>query len=477
MTSSWVQVEEGQNRFETTTELVAVNTANVVDRMYKVVIQPWHSMQRHVSAYKRHLKPPSNTSSEIWHTHSSRNFLVLFTSSFLPGWIQTELCNGTFITSQTMLFPRRRVTLSHRVYLRTWLQILFAVLALVIFHLINERKHPFVHHAHAITTTSIEFAAAQNYPLLDQNLASPFCKAHLFKPYTSPRPRKIYDLFLLNTEIDWLFIRLHTLFSSVDYFIVVESPITFTGHPKPLILKENWEKFSEFHAKIIYHVLEDAPKNAKRTWDIEDFQRNAMFNQVVPKLDGAKRAEKGDILVVSDVDEIPRPATMILLRNCDVPKRVTIRSQFYYYGFQWRQKGEQWAHGQATIYNGPNTILPTDLRNGEGEWNRLNRWWEKTNIWNAGWHCSSCFSSVEAVLGKLASFSHVGMNQEYFRDRDRIVEKVREGKDLWNRKGIEFDRVEDNQDIPEILKLEKERFRYMIHRDAPNAGFEDYNPQ
>jgi beta-1,4-mannosyl-glycoprotein beta-1,4-N-acetylglucosaminyltransferase len=61
------------------------------------------------------------------------------------------------------------------------------------------------------------------------------CHAHDFAARDdSEYPRKVYDLVLLSTELDWLEIRLHTVADYVDYFVIVESPTTFTGKPKPL---------------------------------------------------------------------------------------------------------------------------------------------------------------------------------------------------------------------------------------------------
>lgn len=214
------------------------------------------------------------------------------------------------------------------------------------------------------------------------------------------------------------------------------------------------------------------PLGASRPWDLEDYQRNAMFTQVIPRLTGPKRAEVGDILVVSDVDEIVRPVSLTVLRECRTQRRVTLRSQFYYYGFQWLHNGEQWAHPQATVFTGDSTILPADLRNGEGG-NRLKAWWDKANLWNAGWHCSTCFSSVEEVLTKMKSFSHVGLNQEIFRDRKRIVDRVRKGIDLWDREGEKYDKVEGNEDIPGWVKENRDRFGYLLDRDGRDAGFSD----
>jgi beta-1,4-mannosyl-glycoprotein beta-1,4-N-acetylglucosaminyltransferase len=369
-----------------------------------------------------------------------------------------------------------------------WRRCLLFVSTLYIFLLVTERKHPFTHHAHTITQSTIDLEtnhapeppiASETNNFLPLELAKELCSSARFPVYPKrERKRKIYDLFLLNTELDWLEIRLHTLAAEVDYFVIIESPLTFTGLQKPLILKDNWEQFKELHGKIIHHVLQDPPKNAKRTWDIEDYQRNAMFAQVIPFLTGEQKAEKGDVLIVADVDEIPRPSTLMVLRNCDIPARVTLRSKFYYYGFQWMHKGEEWEHPQATLYAGPkSTIKPADLRNGEGGWNRLRRWWDKTEIWNSGWHCSTCFSTIEAVLGKMGSFSHTGLNQEVFRDRTRTVDRVRKGLDLWDREGEDYNRIEGNEDIPDILKSDREKWKYLLDRDGSNAGFTDYGPE
>jgi hypothetical protein len=42
---------------------------------------------------------------------------------------------------------------------------------------------------------------------------------------------------------------------------------------------------------------------------------------------------------------------------------------------------------------------------------------------------------IEEVLRKMSSSSHTGLNLEVFRDRRGIAERVRQGKDLLDRKG------------------------------------------
>ena len=80
------------------------------------------------------------------------------------------------------------------------------------------------------------------------------------------------------------------------------------------------------------------------------------------------------------------------------------------------------------------------------------------------------------MLTKMSSFSHVELNKQEFRDKKTIADRVRKGKDLWGRRGENYDRVEHNEDIPRYLKENKGRFEYMLDRDGDNAGFVDYVP-
>jgi len=198
-----------------------------------------------------------------------------------------------------------------------------------------------------------------------------------------------------------------------------------------------------------------------------------MFDQVFPGLSGDQKPSLDDVILVSDIDEIPRPETLQLLRNCKYPRRLTLRSRFYYYSFQWLHRGDEWHHPQATIYEGDKTILPENLRMGYGE-NTNEIELDKADLWNASWHCSSCLATIEEMVIKLASFSHTTYNLPEFRDPEGIVHRVKNGLDLFDRKGELYDRVESNPDIPEFIRAHKEKFSYMVDRDPANANFRDY---
>ena len=50
---------------------------------------------------------------------------------------------------------------------------------------------------------------------------------------------KLFDVFLFLNELDLLDLRLKTLYSIVDYFIITEINETFSGKPKSLIFEKN----------------------------------------------------------------------------------------------------------------------------------------------------------------------------------------------------------------------------------------------
>lgn len=120
--------------------------------------------------------------------------------------------------------------------------------------------------------------------------------------------RKVYDLTLVNTELDWLEIRLNELWDEIDYFVMVEATRTFTNKPKKLFFQEELRRpdsrFHEFASKIIYHVLDIEVLRIDYAAfgthkDREKFQRNANFEIFLPGLIGEQQPQQGDVLIIS----------------------------------------------------------------------------------------------------------------------------------------------------------------------------------
>jgi hypothetical protein len=120
------------------------------------------------------------------------------------------------------------------------------------------------------------------------------CARFRFEPFADrTRRRKIYALTLINTELEWLEIRMGEMSSEIDYFVIVESPVTFSDLPKPLHVRENWARFKPWHHKMILHTLNTTNPSGKPfadAWERERFNRNAMFEQVFPGLTGEQKA-------------------------------------------------------------------------------------------------------------------------------------------------------------------------------------------
>lgn len=219
----------------------------------------------------------------------------------------------------------------------------------------------------------------------------------------------------------------------------------------------------------------DDKVNSTVSWDHEDALRNALLYETAAQINGTEKMfREGDALVMSDIDEVIRPETVKVLRYCNYPDRLTLRSQFYSYSFQWLHRGEQWTHPQATVYRGlDSTISPTSLRSGEGEqgWSFFRR--QKADLFDAGWHCASCFRTIKEMQAKMESFSPSVWNTAENRDPKTITEKVRNGLDLFNHEGEVYDRIQGNLDMPKFILEKWQRYRYLLNRDGEDAGFED----
>ena len=111
----------------------------------------------------------------------------------------------------------------------------------------------------------------------------------------------VYDCFQFFNELDILKIRLNVLDSVVDRFVISEATETFSGLKKPLYYEENKEMFAAFADKIIHVVVDDTPKGDRwGTHERDTFQKNAVTR-------GLRDCTDEDIVIFSDLDEIPNP--------------------------------------------------------------------------------------------------------------------------------------------------------------------------
>ena len=105
---------------------------------------------------------------------------------------------------------------------------------------------------------------------------------------------KVYDLFPFYNELDLLELRLAELDPVVDVFGLCELPVTFTDIPKPLYYRDNAIRFG--HSKVNWWTPPAYPSGPHPT--VDWFQRRELAKFIVD-------AEPDDVVILSDVDEIP----------------------------------------------------------------------------------------------------------------------------------------------------------------------------
>ena len=119
--------------------------------------------------------------------------------------------------------------------------------------------------------------------------------------------RLIVDCFLFYNETSMLEYRLRVLWDTVDFFVICEASKTFVGNDKPFYLTD--PKFDVYRSKIISIHIDNLPfpvpsfSNMEQ-WENENYQRNKLSDGVLTLLEN-DRISLDDLIIISDVDEIP----------------------------------------------------------------------------------------------------------------------------------------------------------------------------
>ena len=229
---------------------------------------------------------------------------------------------------------------------------------------------------------------------------------------------KIYDCFMYFDEEVVLDVRLNTLNEFVDYFVIVESIYTHKGAPREL--KFNHKKFEKFKDKIIYIVDEETyPQTDEiNTEDSEgEKSRKAIFNAAYREngqrnliTRGLKEANDEDIIMVSDVDEIPK-LSELNFKNIN-EKIILFKQDMFYYKFNLWLPNLIWTGTKACKKK--NLVNPQWLRNIKDRkysFFRIDTFFSKTKytsikvINDGGWHFSNIKTPKEIEF-KLRSYLH-----------------------------------------------------------------------
>lgn len=207
---------------------------------------------------------------------------------------------------------------------------------------------------------------------------------------------KVYDSFLYLNEDAVLEVRLNELNSVVDYFIIVEATTTHSGKPKTINFDINKPEFNKFKDKIIYILVTDLKHNPENTSIVDGYQRDYISQALI-------RAGDNDIIMLSDLDEIPRADILKeLFKNMDNRNYRCIIDKHVFY-FNSVSLGT-WEHGTLiTRYKNFRQYPPS-------RW-KANTGLSEIKIENAGWHFCY-FGGKEGIIYKMGAYTHVELDNE-----------------------------------------------------------------
>ena len=229
---------------------------------------------------------------------------------------------------------------------------------------------------------------------------------------------KIFDCFMFYDEELLLDIRLNILDKYVDFFIIVESEYFHNGKKRQL--KFDINKFKKFKDKIIYLVHKNEPNGVIKLNDNDDESTKSyklILNAHLRENDqrnyiskGLTSADRDDLILISDVDEIPNFDFLNLSKiNNQV---IMFEQEIFYYKFNRYLPNFTWYGTRACRKK--ELLSPQWLRNIKSKkfpfWRvdtffSKNKYINKYFVKNGGWHFSNIKNANDIEL-KLKSYLH-----------------------------------------------------------------------
>lgn len=283
----------------------------------------------------------------------------------------------------------------------------------------------------------------------------------------------IHDCFTFAGEFDVLTLRLETLDGLVDRFVVAEGTRTFTGQTRSVSSLHEGVP-ARFRDRIVHLVVKELEPHPTSPWVNEFTQRNALARGLVG-------AQPDDLLLLSDVDEIPHPGCLTGFR----PRRflsAVLHQRVFYYALnnelvhskhRWELP---WKVARVTTVRHFRGFFRTmqNLRRlgSEGRFpvtgRRLDSYvLDRTltqQLTPGGWHFTYLMEPT-AIAQKISAFSHQELNQARFTNLEHLGECVRARTDLFGRDMV-FRTVGIDEDLPLPIRRDPGRFAKWLVVDG-----------
>lgn len=283
----------------------------------------------------------------------------------------------------------------------------------------------------------------------------------------------VYDCIPFFNEIDILKLRLHILDPIVDKFVIEEATVTFSGEPKELCFEKNKELFREFLPKIEYIVVDNSPVNM--TTHLRDkFQKNALVK-------GLSDATDDDVIILSDVDEIPNPKVLReIIANFDKDKIYHLAQRMFYCFLNMEE-----VSGNLLSITGEFPGVERRLWLGTKVFSKKNIPAEgiiqlreasvtspnAVRVSDGGWHFGYMGSTSEKDVAKRIGTKVVAAAHQEYNDDVLLAEaadRLLLGQDMFGR-DARFERVEVDESYPEYLLEHRAEYEYLIMPQVSKA--------
>ena len=265
----------------------------------------------------------------------------------------------------------------------------------------------------------------------------------------------IFDCFQYFNEEHIADLRFNVLNEFVKTFVIVESTVNHQGKPKKLHF--DIEKYKKFKNKINYIVVDDTPENIKKPHKggeslVEQHQRNSIMQ-------GLEECDDNDLVVLSDVDEIPN---LNKLNEFNRNNYAVFSQKMFMYKLNLLNLKEDNWHGSKICLK-KNFKSPQWLRNLKFKkypfW-RIDKIRNLQIIKDGGWHFAY-LQSPENISKKIKSFAHGEFNKANISNEENIKLKIEKGQDIFER-GYDLKKVEVDSSFPEYILKNKDKLKEWI---------------
>ena len=220
---------------------------------------------------------------------------------------------------------------------------------------------------------------------------------------------KIFDCFSYWDEDFLLDLRLNIMNDYVDFFIIIEGNKTWQNNSKEL--KFDISKFSKFKDKIIYIQVTDLP-DGDDPYLRENYQRNCILR-------GLKKAEDKDLILISDLDEIPNPKK---IEDFDPKKKFAVfKQKHFYYKLNLQSNSNPYWHGSRIcvkrFLKSPQWLR--ELKFKKRPFWRIDKINLNNIIENGGWH----FCNLKSPEQLLYKYQNLCETNDPYHFNEKIDEK------------------------------------------------------